>query len=93
MTNGYGGWPVTGQIPRGRDGTVLVTIEDETGDLRGIIWTGLFAKHLRDLGSQVVEFAGRQGDNVSSPALLKTRIPAVDRRTLWQITRMHVLLA
>ena len=31
------GWPVARQHPRGQDGTVFVTIEDETGDVRLIL--------------------------------------------------------
>ena len=53
------GWPVARQHPRGRDGTVFVTIEDETGDVQIIIWRDLFARRRRELGSQVVEVAGR----------------------------------
>ena len=53
------GWPVARQHPRGRDGTVFVTIEDETGDVQVIIWRDLFAKRRRELGSQVVEVTGR----------------------------------
>ena len=53
------GWPVARQHPRGRDGTVFVTIEDETGDVQVIIWSDLFSKRRRKLGSQVVEVTGR----------------------------------
>ena len=53
------GWPVARQHPRGRDGTVFVTIEDETGDVQIIIWADLFASCRRELGSQVVEVTGR----------------------------------
>ena len=35
------GWPVARQHPRGRDGTVFLTIEDETGDVQVIVWRGL----------------------------------------------------
>ena len=52
------GWPVARQHPRGRDGTVFVTIEDETGDVQVIVWSDLFAKRRRELGGQVVEVAG-----------------------------------
>ena len=38
------GWPVARQHPRGRDGTVFVTIEDETGDVQVIVWSDLFAR-------------------------------------------------
>ena len=47
------GWPVARQHPRGQDGTVFVTIEDETGDVQVIIWPDLFARCRRELGSQV----------------------------------------
>ena len=53
------GWPVARQHPRGRGGTVFVTIEDETGDVQVIIWRDLFARRRRELGSQVVEVTGR----------------------------------
>ena len=53
------GWPVARQHPRGRDGTVFVTIEDETGDVQVIVWSGLFARRRGELGSQVVEVTGR----------------------------------
>ena len=53
------GWPVARQHPRGRDGTVFLTIEDETGDVQVIVWRDLFARRRRELGSQVVEVTGR----------------------------------
>ena len=53
------GWPVARQHPRGRDGTVFVTIEDETGDVQVIVWSDLFAGRRRELGSHVVEVTGR----------------------------------
>ena len=53
------GWPVARQHPRGRDGTVFVTIEDETGDTQVIVGSDLFARSRRELGSQVVVVTGR----------------------------------
>ena len=53
------GWPVARQHPRGRNGTVFVTIEDETGDVQVIVRHNLFARRGRELGSQVVEVTGR----------------------------------
>ena len=53
------GWPVARQHPRGRDGTVFVTIEDETGDVQVIVWHDLFARRRRELASHVVEITGR----------------------------------
>ena len=52
------GWPVARQHPRGQDGTIFVTIEDETGDVQIILWPRVFARCRRDLGSQVVEVRG-----------------------------------
>ena len=48
------GWPVARQHPRGRDGTVFVTIEDETGDVQFILWPKVFARYSRVLGNQVI---------------------------------------
>ena len=52
------GWPVARQHPRGRDGTVFVTIEDEFGDVQVILWADVFARHQRELDSQVIEVSG-----------------------------------
>ena len=42
---------VARQHPRGRDGTVFVTIEDETGDVQVIVWRDSFSRRRRELGS------------------------------------------
>ena len=52
------GWPVARQHPRGREGTVFVTVEDETGDVQIILWPRVFAECRRELGSNVVEVKG-----------------------------------
>ena len=52
------GWPVARQHPRGKDGTVFVTIEDETGDVQLILWPQVFARHRRELGSRVLLVRG-----------------------------------
>ena len=54
------GWPVARQHPRGREGTVFVTIEDETGDVQIILWPRVFARCRRELGSNVVEVTRRR---------------------------------
>ena len=53
------GWPVARQHPRGRNSTVFVTIEDETGDVQAIVWRDLVAKRRRELRSQVIQVTGR----------------------------------
>ena len=52
------GWPVARQHPRGKDGTVFVTMEDETGDAQLILWAKVFARRRRELGSQVILVRG-----------------------------------
>ena len=52
------GWPVVRQHPRGKDGTVFVTIEDETGDVQLIVWPRVFAKRRRELNSLVLLVKG-----------------------------------
>ncbi len=53
------GWPVARQHPQGRNGTVFVTIEDETGDTQVIVGADVFARRHRDLRSQVITVTGR----------------------------------
>ena len=53
------GWPVARQHPQGRNGTVFVTIEDETGDTQVIIYSDLFARRHQELSSQVILVTGR----------------------------------
>ena len=48
------GWPVARQHPRGKNGTVFVTIEDETGDVQVILWPQVFARRRRELKSRVI---------------------------------------
>ncbi len=52
------GWPVARQHPKGRDGTIFVTIEDETGDAQAILWPHIYEQYRRELGSQVVMIKG-----------------------------------
>ena len=52
------GWPVARQHPKGKDGTIFVTIEDETGDAQVILWPHIYKRYRRELGSQVVLIAG-----------------------------------
>ena len=52
------GWPVARQHPKGRNGTIFVTIEDETGDAQVILWPHIYKQYRRELGSQVVLITG-----------------------------------
>ena len=71
------GWPAARQHPRGRDGTVFVTIEDETGDVQAIIWRDLFARRRRELGSQVVVVTGRVSRWDGTTNVIATDVRAV----------------
>ena len=71
------GWPVARQHPRGRDGTVFVTIEDETGDGQVIVWRDLFARRRRELGSQVVKVTGRVSRRDGTTNVIATDLRAV----------------
>ena len=73
------GWPVARQHPRGRDGTVFVTIEDETGDVQVIVWQDLFSRRRRELGSQVVEVTGRVSRWDGTTNVIATDLRAVDQ--------------
>ena len=48
------GWPVARQHPRGKSGTVFVTVEDETGDMQLIFWPRVFARFRRELDSRLL---------------------------------------
>ena len=48
------GWPVARQHPKGQDGTVFVTIEDETGDVQLILWPHVFRRSRSSLRSHVL---------------------------------------
>ena len=52
------GWPIARQHPRGEDGTVFVTIEDESGEVQLILWPRVFARYRRALRSRVLPRAG-----------------------------------
>ena len=51
-----GPWP--GSNPRGQDGTVFVTIEDETGYVQLILWPTVFHRSRRQLGRHVLLVRG-----------------------------------
>ena len=71
------GWPVARQHPRGRDGTVFVTIEDETGDVQVVVWHDLFARCRTELASHVVEVTGRVSRWDGTTNVIATDIRAV----------------
>ena len=52
------GWPIARQHPKGEDGTVFVTIEDETGDAQVILWPTVFHRSRSQLDSHVLLVRG-----------------------------------
>ena len=52
------GWPIARQHPRGRNGTVFVTIEDECDDIQLILWKDVFARSRRALRNRVIMARG-----------------------------------
>ncbi len=71
------GWPIARQHPRGKYGTVFVTIEDETGDVQSIVWSHVFAKHRNALRSQLIEIQGRIDRWDGTTNIVAERIEAV----------------
>ena len=76
------GWPVARQHPRGQDGAVFVTVEDETSDVQIILWPQVFARFRRALGSQVLlvrgvvsRWDGTTNVIVSHVQRIDTRVP------------------
>ena len=48
------GWAIARQHPKGRDGTVFVTVEDEQGDVQLILWPWVFARYRRAMGNDLI---------------------------------------
>ena len=76
------GWPVARQHPRGKSGTVFVTVEDETGDVQVILWPRVFARFRRELDSRLIvahgtvsRWDGTTNVIVSRLERLQTRAP------------------
>ena len=53
------GWVIARQHPRGQDGTVFITVEDETADVQSIVWHDVFARSRRALSNQLILLQGR----------------------------------
>ena len=72
------GWPVARQHPRGQDGTVFVTIEDETGDVQLILWPKVFARCRRVLGNQVILARGRVSRWDGTTSVVVSEVKAIN---------------
>ena len=71
------GWPIARQHPRGQDGTVFVTIEDETGDVQSIVWPKVFATCRRALSNQLILLQGRIDRWDGTTNIVAERIQAI----------------
>ncbi len=74
------GWPVARQHPRGRHGTVFVTIEDEEGDTQIILWGQVFARYRRVLGSRVLLVSGTVSRYDGAANVIASHVQAVPTR-------------
>ena len=54
------GWPIARQHPKGQDGTVFVTIEDETGDAQVVLWPHVFQQIRKAVGQPRAAGEGRR---------------------------------
>ncbi|MCE2466191.1 MAG: DNA polymerase III subunit alpha [Dehalococcoidia bacterium] len=72
------GWPVARQHPRGMEGTVFVTIEDETGDVQLIVWPRVFARYKRELGNHVLLAEGVVSRHDGTTNVMMTRVKTLD---------------
>ena len=74
------GWPVARQHPRGRHGTVFVTIEDEEGDAQIILWGQVFARYRRVLGSRLLLVTGTVSRYDGTANVIASRVQALPTR-------------
>ena len=81
------GWPIARQHPKGRDGTIFVTLEDETGDTQVILWPRVYAEYRRELSSQVVMVRGRISAWDGTVNLIVSEVRAI--RSAVRMPRSH----
>ena len=72
------GWVIARQHPRGRDGTVFITVEDETGDVQSIVWHDVFARSRRALSNQLILLQGRIDRWDGTTNIVAERITTID---------------
>lgn len=81
------GWPIARQHPKGRDGTIFVTLEDETGDTQVILWPGVYARYRGELSSQVVLVRGSISAWDGTVNLIASEVRAI--RSAVRMPRAH----
>ena len=84
LPDGHGvrvaGWPVARQHPRGREGTVFVTIEDEEGDVQLILRPHVFARCRRALGGRIILARGAVSRHDGTTNVIASHVEAVPTR-------------
>ena len=74
------GWPVARQHPKGKNGAVFVTIEDEHGDQQVTLWADVANRFRRQLRSQVVLVKGVVSRYDGTPNVIVSDLKAIDTR-------------
>ena len=74
------GWPVARQHPRGKSGTVFVTLEDETGDVQLIVWPHVFARYRREIGGSLILVHGAVSRHDGTTNVMVTRVERIRTR-------------
>ncbi len=72
------GWPIARQHPKGQEGTVFVTIEDEEGDVQLILWPTVFARRRRQLQSRIILARGVVSRWDGTTSLVVMDLQAID---------------
>ena len=71
------GWPIARQHPRGEDGTVFVTVEDESGEVQCVLWPRVFARSRRALRGAVLLVTGTVARWDGTTTLAVTQVESV----------------
>ena len=74
------GWPIARQHPKGQEGIVFVTVEDEVGDTQLIIWPKVFERCRKALRSHVILARGVISKWDGTVNVVVSDIKAVDVR-------------
>ena len=70
-------WPIARQHPKGEEGTVFVTVEDEEGDMQLIRSLRVFQRHRRQLQSNIVLARGTVSRRDGAATLVVSDLRAV----------------
>ena len=71
------GWPIARQHPRGEDGTVSVTIEDESGEVQCVLGPRVFARSRHALRGPVLLVTGTVARWDGTTTLAVARVESV----------------